>query len=179
MAKSMIRFINANDPSEIISVNDQDSAFILSRVLPKHWSIEGQAAAVVETPAPATAPAASAEVAAAPAAVAPAPESSPSAAVAAIPVSEFRVILISGTSTFRCATNEVALDHATLKIAAPATFAGKQCTAYISHHDMKENIELSCKVVTDKSGVTRLEFVKPAKPELERLSEWMGEAHAC
>jgi hypothetical protein len=168
MAKPMIRFINANDPSEIISVNDQESAFILTRVLPKHWSIEGQAPAVVEAPV--------AEAAAAATSVEEIPTAAPApaAAVTAIPASEFRVILISGTSTFRCATCEVALDHATLKNAAPAAFCGKECTAYISHHDMKENIEISCNVVTDSTGATRLEFVHPAKPELERLSEWMG-----
>lgn len=161
MSKSIIRFINANDPSEIISVADQDSAFILSRVLSKNWSIEGQEP--VATPVPPPVPVA--EVAAAPVAVI------PTAPVA----KEFRVILISGTSTFRCASCDVSLGGMKLKNEVPATFCSKTCTAYISHDDMRENIEMSCQVVTDETGATRIKFVKPAKVELERLSEWMAE----
>lgn len=166
MAKSIIRFINANDPSEIISVTDQDSAFILSRVLSKNWSIEGQEPVVTTPVAPAYEVPATAPVAVAPVVKATSPEDRRK---------EFRVILISGTSTFRCASCDVSLGGMKLKNEVPAAFCSKTCTAYISHDDMRENIEITCQVVTDPNGETRLKFVKPSKPELERLSEWMAE----
>ena len=87
---------------------------------------------------------------------------------------EFKVVLISGNTTFRCGTCEVSLEGMKLKNPVPASFNETQCLAYLSHNNARENIELTCAVITDSEGVSRLQFTKLEQAEFDKLSEWIA-----
>ena len=151
MNDQQICFMNESAPAEKIIVCDAQSAETLNRVLakldPQKWVIQGREESRIRM-----------------------------SVVSNVPkTKELRVILISGTSTFRCATCDVSLVGMKLKNSVPASFTDKECTAYISHDDMRENIEMFCQVITDANGASSLQFVKPKKPDMQKLSEWMTE----
>ncbi len=156
MIESSVCFINTASKQERIQVADAQSAEILRRVLAQlqnqTWVIENQ---VEEAPRVI--------------------EYIDSRRHDQRGAKEFRVVLISGNSTFRSGICDVSLEGLKLKNSVPAGFNQTECLAYISHHDMRENIELSCEVSTDADGVSRLQFLHPEKPELEKLSAWISE----
>ncbi|MBS1959718.1 MAG: hypothetical protein JST80_09625 [Bdellovibrionales bacterium] len=171
MNNQKISFVNQTS-NERITVADFDSAAVLADVLKEvsiDWVVEGQER---ERPAPViVAPIASiADVTPLPVILGAAKEEKHG--------KEFRVILISGTSTFRCGTCSASMEEVVLKNVAPEAFQQKQCTAYISHKDMSESIEVTCKVMTNASGECHLKFVKSASSEMKRWSEWMSESVA-
>ncbi len=86
---------------------------------------------------------------------------------------ELRVILISGNSTFRCATCDVSKGGVRLKAAVPPAFCEKTCVAYLSQQGAQENLEIQVKVIADSNGVSRLQFVQPQEQELSLLNQWM------
>lgn len=86
---------------------------------------------------------------------------------------ELRVILLSGSSTFRCTTCDVSMGGVKLKAAVPETFCGAQCKAYLSKTGAHENIEVECRVIKDANGVSRLQFVGVSTHEAELLKAWL------
>lgn len=90
-------------------------------------------------------------------------------------MTEFRVILISGTSSFRTMSQDVSLGGMRLKKSIPATFMNEKCIAYVSHKDLRENIEIVCNVIGDPSDPCRIKFVQPNPMQLKRLSDWLAE----
>ena len=89
---------------------------------------------------------------------------------------KMRVLLICGTSTFRSTVSEISSEMMALKTTAPQKFDQKECLAYVSCNQMRENVELPCKVITEWNGVSRLELINPKESDLEKLAEWMSEA---
>lgn len=157
MNNTQVCFVNSASTLERISVSDAASAEILKRLLSQltseKWVIEGD------------------EPKALPVEI----QYIDARRMDARGAKEFRVILIAGESSFRCGTCDVSLSGMRLKSSVPAQFIQVECVAYISHNDMRENIEVACQVVTDADGVSRLQFLKAEKPELEKLSEWIAE----
>jgi hypothetical protein len=86
---------------------------------------------------------------------------------------ELRVILLSGSSTFRCTTCDVSMGGVKLKAAVPETFCVAQCKAYLSKTGAHENIEVECRVIKDANGVSRLQFVGVSTHEAELLKAWL------
>ncbi len=91
---------------------------------------------------------------------------------------EFRVILISGTSSFRTVSRDVSLGGMRLKKSIPASFIKDHCVVYVSHKDMRENLEMVCTVIADPNDPCRIQFVKPDLKQLKRLEEWINEKRA-
>ena len=171
MTKSTICFVNSRSGDERILVTDAHSAEILKRILGRleneKWVVEGEAPKSAESSAQL-----SLEMPVVPAkSVTHEIPESPGAKL-------FRVVLICGSASFRSGVCELSNDGMVLKSQAPAAFAGHACVAYVSHSQLRENVELSCEVSTDGSGVSRLEFVGADVTALEKLSEWVSEATA-
>ena len=165
MNTTQVCFVNTASKQERISVSDAASAEILKRLLAQFstekWEIEGEGALM---PVNATARAEPADI-----------QYIDARRLDERGAKEFRVILIAGDSTFRCGSFDVSLSGMRLKSSVPAQFTQTECLAYISHKDMRENIEVSCQVVIDQDGVSRIQILKAEKPELEKLSEWIAE----
>ncbi|MBS1959453.1 MAG: PilZ domain-containing protein [Bdellovibrionales bacterium] len=90
-------------------------------------------------------------------------------------MTEFRVILISGSSSFRTMSQDVSLGGMRLKKSIPEAFMKEKCIAYVSHKDLRENIEIVCNVVGDTSDPCRIKFVSPNQTQLKRLNDWLLE----
>lgn len=90
-------------------------------------------------------------------------------------MTEFRVILISGSSSFRTMSLDVSLGGMRLKKTIPENFMREKCVAYVSHKDLSENIEIVCNVVGDPQDPCRIQFVQPNPTQIKRLSDWLIE----
>ena len=90
-------------------------------------------------------------------------------------MTEFRVILISGSSSFRTMSADVSLGGMRLKKTIPASFLKEKCIAYVSHKDLRENIEIVCHVVGDPADPCRIQFLQPNQTQLKRLNDWLIE----
>lgn len=90
-------------------------------------------------------------------------------------MTEFRVILISGSSSFRTMSLDVSLGGMRLKKTIPENFMREKCVAYVSHKDLSENIEIVCNVVGDPQDPCRIQFVQPNPTQIKRLSDWLLE----
>lgn len=90
-------------------------------------------------------------------------------------MTEFRVILISGSSSFRTMSQDVSLGGMRLKKSIPESFMKEKCIAYVSHKDLRENIEIVCNVVGDSSDPCRIKFIQPNQTQLKRLNDWLLE----
>jgi hypothetical protein len=90
-------------------------------------------------------------------------------------MTEFRVILISGSSSFRAMSQDVSLGGMRLKKSIPASFLKEKCIAYVSHKDLNENIEIVCNVIGDPQDPCRIQFVQPNAVQLKRLNDWLME----
>lgn len=88
---------------------------------------------------------------------------------------EFRVILISGSSSFRSSSKDISLGGMKLKEKIPSAFLGGKCVAYISHKDMRENIEVLCDVIGEPQSLFRIRFREVEPSRLARLKEWIAE----
>jgi hypothetical protein len=87
---------------------------------------------------------------------------------------ELRVVLLAGSSTFRCGTCDVSKGGVRLKASVPEAFCATNCKAYISQQGDRENLEIECKVIKDENGVSRLQFVHASSEEIAVLSNWMA-----
>ena len=90
-------------------------------------------------------------------------------------MTEFRVILISGSSSFRTMSQDVSLGGMRLKKTVPESFLKEKCIAYVSHKDLSENIEIVCHIVGDPSDPCRIRFIQPNQTQIKRLSDWLVE----
>jgi hypothetical protein len=90
-------------------------------------------------------------------------------------MTEFRVILISGSSSFRTMSADVSLGGMRLKKTIPAAFMKEKCIAYVSHKDLRENIEIVCHVIGDPQDPCRIQFIQPNQTQLKRLNDWLIE----
>lgn len=90
-------------------------------------------------------------------------------------MTEFRVILISGSSSFRTMSQDVSLGGMRLKKTIPASFMKEKCIAYVSHKDLRENIEIVCHVIGDPQDPCRIQFIQPNQTQLKRLNDWLIE----
>jgi hypothetical protein len=176
MNSQSICFVNAASTKERIQVTDSESAEALKRLLSRLAQVENEKWILEEEAELAQAQMQEQmqdmfELQAAVQTVLPSQVQTPDQANA----KTFRVILISGTSTFRSGLKEITVEGMKLKNTVPASFNAKECIAYISHDKMRENVEISCAVTTDFDGTSWLEFVAPKASDLEKLSEWMSE----
>lgn len=204
MAVVQWRFINQSDPGESIVVHDQASAMTLQRILEldgnASWVLQEERvlggpkkAEPLKADSPKTEPpkeesivdlvlpeteSASTVPASASAPVAPPPpevprfddrRSQPRFST------EFRVILVAGSQSFRTASKDVSLGGMKLREKIPHGFLSQKCIAYISHKDMRENIEVICEIVGDPSDPCRVKFHQPEPLRLKRLEEWIRE----
>ena len=159
MSESTVCFVNATSANERIFVSDAQSAELLKKLLGRleneKWVVEGEKTEAKNEP---TAVATS---------------------VAEIPVNPrvkaFRVVVISGTSSFRSSVCDITADAIKLKSHVPASFNEKDCLAYVSHSQVRENVELACRI-SEEDGVTLLELVNPKPTDLAKLAEWMAQS---
>jgi hypothetical protein len=199
-------FINQSNPSESIIVHDALSAECLQGVLKHHedWFLKEEGVkAAVPAPEPVVAPPPHrplpqhmAVESVVPAAVAPPqmPASPPPLPAASIPKpvedrranedrrstprfsTEFRVVLITGAHSYRNTTEDVSLGGMKLKRAVPHAFIGQKCTIFVSHPDLRENVQVSCKVLADPKDPRRIQFTDTDPAQLKRLQEWLSES---
>jgi hypothetical protein len=196
-------FINQSNPSESIIVHDAHSAECLQSVLKHHddWFLkeEGMKPAAPEAKMgpPPHKPAPKLDVEGA--AVSHSPDHSPSAppplpaAVVPKPVedrrfnekdrrvhnrfsTEFRVVLISGAHSYRNTTEDVSMGGMKLKKGVPPAFISQKCTIFVSHPDLRENVQISCKVIADPKDPRRIQFIDTDPAQLKRLEEWLSES---
>lgn len=162
MGKKTWRFVNPKNPSEVITVQDQVSATTLRNILHKDshekWIIEEL------TPSDPN----SLQVASAQHSGEKAERRNEKRHHAS-----FRVILVSGSSSFRTTSIDVSNGGMRLSQKLPVSFLEKNCLAYISSLDSHESIELICKVVGDPTDLQRISFIDPTPDSLNRLKEWI------
>jgi tRNA pseudouridine-54 N-methylase len=63
-----------------------------------------------------------------------------------------------------------------LKKAVPAAFISQKCTIFVSHPDLRENVQISCKVLADPKDPRRIQFTDTEPAQLKRLEEWLSES---
>jgi hypothetical protein len=155
MSESTVCFVNSTSENERIFVSDSQSAELLKKLLGRleneKWVIEGEKPEVTMAP---TAP----EITINPR------------------VKEFRVILISGSSSFRSTVVDITADSIKLRCLVPNSFSGKDCLVYVSHSGVRENVELACKIV-EENGLSSLELISPKPADLSKIAEWMSQAN--
>jgi hypothetical protein len=177
-SESQWTFINKNNPKESIVVHDTHSFESLSRILSSlgGWMVKSETA--VLPPAfkpPVSAPA----------------DPPPTAQQGLEPresfsgkdrraqrrfETEFRVVLITGAHSFRNTTEDVSMGGMKLKRPVPLAFLSQKCTIFISHPALRENVQISCKVLADPKDPRRVQFTDADKKQLMRLEEWLAES---
>ena len=91
----------------------------------------------------------------------------------------FRVIVVSGKSSFRTTSVDISAGGMLLKDKLPETFLKQKCIAYISSSDSRENLEMICVIVGDSRDLRRISFQSVEPPSLKRLGDWREEAIAA
>ncbi|MBU6155001.1 MAG: PilZ domain-containing protein, partial [Bdellovibrionales bacterium] len=89
---------------------------------------------------------------------------------------EFRVVLITGAHSFRNTTEDVSMGGMRLKRPVPHAFISQKCTIFVSHPDLRENVQVSCKVLADPKDPRRIQFTETDPVQLKRLEEWLAES---
>ncbi len=89
---------------------------------------------------------------------------------------EFRVVLITGAHSYRNTTEDVSMGGMKLKRPVPLAFISQKCTIFISHPDLRENVQVSCKVLADPKDPRRVQFTETDPVQLARLEEWLAES---
>jgi hypothetical protein len=184
-------FINQSDPSHTIVVHDAHSAECLQELIKHHddWILKDEPkAAPPPIPAPTTqAPEVhmSSPSAPPPLSQKPIPQTKP------VPdrryqgsdrriqqrfATEFRVVLITGAHSYRNTSEDVSMGGMKLKKAVPHAFISQKCTIFVSHPDLRENVQISCKVLADPSDPRRIQFTETDQIQLKRLEEWLAES---
>ncbi len=196
-------FINQSNPSESIIVHDAHSAECLQSVLKHHddWFLKEEG---VKSPAPEvrmeppthrTAPRVAVEAATAVHPPSHAPSAPPPLPATATPkpvedrrfnekdrrihsrfTTEFRVVLITGAHSYRNTTEDVSMGGMKLKRPVPHAFISQKCTIFVSHPDLRENVQISCKVLADPKDPRRIQFTDTEPGQLKRLEEWLSES---
>jgi hypothetical protein len=186
-------FTNQSDHTQQIVVHDQKSADALRNALEllthlegTRWEVVQSAATSQSAPAPTTSPARTSAKTLPPAASAKPRASAPIAPPIAPPKEkapekrqftrfnlQLRVILINGSHSFRTVSEDVSLGGMRLQNKIPAAFEGKSYFAYLSCDDLRENLELVCKVIGDSKDPCRIQFTAESVDQLKRLEEWI------
>lgn len=89
---------------------------------------------------------------------------------------EFRVVLITGAHSYRNTSEDVSMGGMKLKRPVPLAFISQKCTIFISHPDLRENVQVSCKVLADPKDPRRVQFTETDPVQLKRLEEWLAES---
>ena len=89
---------------------------------------------------------------------------------------EFRVVLITGAHSFRNTTEDVSMGGMKLKRPVPPAFLSQKCTIFVSHPALRENVQISCKVLADPKDPRRVQFTDADQKQLMRLEEWLAES---
>ena len=167
-SQSSWTFINKNNPKEAIVVHDRSSFEALNAVL---GSVGGWA---VKTEAPVAPP---------PLRVSSPPPEPPKEKFSGKDrraqrrfETEFRVVLITGAHSFRNATEDVSMGGMKLKRPVPQAFLSQKCTIFVSHPSLRENVQISCKVLADPNDPRRVQFTDADPKQLMRLEEWLAES---
>jgi len=188
-------FINQSNPSESIIVHDAHSAECLQHVLKHHdeWFLKEEGAKPLPSKAPPPElphprvrenPVVQAgSVAPPPLPAMPAPKpvedrrfSGKDRRVQQRFTTEFRVVLITGAHSYRNTTEDVSMGGMKLKRSVPHAFIGQKCTIFVSHPALRENVQVSCKVLADPKDPRRIQFTETDPNQLKRLEEWLAES---
>lgn len=168
-------FINGENPNETIQIHDQASAAALKSLLSRaggNWEVREQLGpvkvATAATPVPVP------TQASIPRPVIPENERRSQKRFA----TELRVILISGSHSFRTLSQDVSLGGMKLKKTIPPNFLANSCIAYVSHKDLDENLEMVCNVIADPTDPCRIKFEKADQDQLKRLNEWLEQQNS-
>ncbi|MCM2280046.1 MAG: PilZ domain-containing protein [Oligoflexia bacterium] len=89
---------------------------------------------------------------------------------------EFRVILVSGSRSFRTFSSNVSVGGMLLRQKVPVPMLNQICRVFIGSTTSNENIELSCKVIGDPTNPRRLTFGECDPASLKRLENWIMHA---
>jgi len=90
--------------------------------------------------------------------------------------SEFRVVVIMGSHSYRNTTYDVSLGGIKLHKPLPKVFASQQCVIFISHPMVNENVQITCKVIPDDKDLNRIQFADAEPNQIERLEQWLKES---
>ena len=163
------KFVNQDSPTDIIEVHDERSAELLAIVLMKsaqYWKLHEpeklQEPKVIHQPKVVPPPFKK-------------PVSNEERRTQKRYMSEFRIILISGSNSFRSVSQDISLGGIRLKKSVPEAFVKGDCIAYISHKDSRENIEIICNVIPDEKDPCRIKFHNPNPQQVNRLNQWLSE----
>ncbi|MFZ9594968.1 MAG: PilZ domain-containing protein [Bdellovibrionia bacterium] len=89
---------------------------------------------------------------------------------------EFRVVVISGAHSYRNTSTDISLGGIRLKKPLPLYFLDTQCTIFVSHPLLRENVQLSCRVLADPKDHSRIQFLDSDPKQHQRLADWLKEA---
>lgn len=85
------------------------------------------------------------------------------------------MVLITGAHSYRNTTEDVSMGGMKLKRPVPMAFISQKCTIFISHPALRENVQISCKVLADPKDPRRVQFTETDPQQLKRLEEWLAE----
>jgi hypothetical protein len=85
----------------------------------------------------------------------------------------FRVIIVSGKSSFRTTSVDISAGGMLLRDKLPEAFLNQKCVAYISSNDSRENLEMVCEIVGEKADLRRISFKSVEPPSLKKLGDWL------
>jgi hypothetical protein len=91
---------------------------------------------------------------------------------------KYRIILISGTQTFRTYSSDISMGGISLERMVPTAFQNRDnCVLMIGRTDRPENVEVHGRLICDAGSAKRVQFVAIDQPSSNTLEAWLKETN--